>query len=415
MTGTSARTHGVRHNDPTAPMPTLPTLAGSFRDAGYQTYGVGKLHVYPQRDRIGFGDVLLSEEGRTQFGVLDDYESFLVDAGFAGQAFTHGMGNNQYVTRPWHLPEHTHVTNWATQQMAHQLKRRDPTRPAFLYLSYTHPHPPLVPLEPYLDLYRTAKLGEPARGSWAEDEDGLPALLRRRRALAPGPDVAADARRAFCALCTHIDHQLRVVIGTLREERILENTIILFTADHGEMLGEHGLWAKSLFYEMSANIPMILLGTAGDPRVGAGSTDDRLVGLQDVMPTLLDLAGIPAPKGLDGRSMVSAPARDALYGEVGNGPLATRMLRDERFKLIYYPAGNHVQIFDLETDPAESLDVASHEDYDEVRRRLTARLAHELSGDDRRWIGTDGELHGLPDQASERGPDRGLFGQRGLH
>ena len=73
-------------------------------------------------------------------------------------------------------------------------------------------------------------------------------------------------RRAFYALCTHIDHQLRVVIGTLREEGLLDDTIILFTSDHGDMLGNHGLWAKRLYYERSANVPMILVGGSDETR-----------------------------------------------------------------------------------------------------------------------------------------------------
>ena len=79
-------------------------------------------------------------------------------------------------------------------------------------------------------------------------------------------DQITAIRRAFYALCTHIDHQLRFLLGTLREEGELDNTIICFTSDHGDMLGNHGMWAKRLFYEYSANIPMILLGVAGDER-----------------------------------------------------------------------------------------------------------------------------------------------------
>ena len=136
MTGTTPRTHGDRVFKETLPMPAgLPTLAQTFRDAGYQAQAVGKLHVFPQRDRIGFDDVLLDEEGRTQYGVTDDYELFLGDEGFAGRHFDHGMSNNEYVTRPWHLPEHTHATNWATREMCRAIKRRDPLRPAFWYLS----------------------------------------------------------------------------------------------------------------------------------------------------------------------------------------------------------------------------------------------------------------------------------------
>ena len=127
--------------------------------------------------------------------------------------------------------------------------------------------------------------------------------------------VLTEVRRAFYALCTHIDHQLRIVIGTLREEGILDDTIVLIAADHGEMLGDFGLFAKRTYYEGSGCVPMVLMGRAGDQRVGHHRVDDRLVGLQDLMPTLLDLAGIPVPQSCDGLSMVGERRRQTLYGD----------------------------------------------------------------------------------------------------
>jgi len=261
MTGTAPRTHGDRVFLPAATMPELPTLAQTFRNAGYQAYAVGKLHVYPQRDRIGFDDVLLAEEGRPHLGAIDDYDLYLAEAGHAGEQFGHGMNNNDYLFRPWHLPERTHVTNWITREAAKMVKRRDPRRPAFWHVSYTHPHPPLVPLESYLAMYRTLDVDAPLRADWADRP--LPRALATVRAhwgdQVPPARLAA-IRRAFYALCTHIDHQLRVLFGTLREEAVLDDTIVMVTADHGDMLGDFGLWAKRLFYEGSAQVPMILMG-----------------------------------------------------------------------------------------------------------------------------------------------------------
>jgi arylsulfatase len=418
MTGTPPRVHGDRvFTD--WPMPDLPTMAQTFRDAGYQAGAVGKLHVHPQRARIGFDDVQLAEEGRTQWGITDDYEAYLAQQGLAGQQFLHGMGNNEYLNRPWHLAEEHHVTNWATRQMARMIQRRDPTRPGFWYLSYCHPHPPLAPLRDYLDLYREGPVDQPGMGEWAEDPSALPAQLRANRANGDrlrDADVRS-ARRAFYALCTHIDHQLRVVIGTLREEGLLDDTILLFSSDHGDMLGQHGLWAKRLFYEPSAQIPMILCGTAAqcaDGTVAPGSVDDRLVGWQDVMPTLLDLAGVAVPATVQGRSMVTGDRRETFYGECGEGRNATRMLHDGRYKLIYYPVGNRTQLFDLEIDPGEFTDLASSPTHADVVQRLSAALVGELYGSDEEWL-RDGVLAGLPDEDASSRPNRGLSGQRGLH
>ena len=111
-----------------------------------------------------------------------------------------------------------------------------------------------------------------------------------------------------------MDHQIRLVIGMLREEKLLDNTIICFTSDHGDMLGNHHLYAKRVFYEGAANVPMIIVPTADYQRLGHHQVDDRLVELRDVMPTLLDLAGIPIPKTVEGISPGRGGApRDALW------------------------------------------------------------------------------------------------------
>ena len=414
MTGTSPRTHGDRDFGETKPMPELPTMAQTFRGAGYQAYGVGKLHVYPQRDRIGFDDVILDEEGRTQYGVVDDYELFLADQGYPGRQFDHGMSNNDYQTRPWHLPEELHATNWATQQMVRTIKRRDRDKPGFWYLSYRHPHPPLVPVQTYLDMYDGIDLGEPVVADWARGE--LPYSLQgvQARAAHMTPDQVRLARRAFYALCTHIDHQIRVLIGSLREEDLLDDTVICFTSDHGDMLGAHGMWAKKLFYEPSANIPMVLVGAANDKRVGHHRVDDRIVGWQDVMPTLLDLAGVDIPETVEGISMVGDARREYLYGEVGEGDHATRMIRQGRHKLIYYPVGNRRQLFDVEADPFELRDLSGEAAHEGLLCELTEKLAGELYGGDEEWY-VDGALAGRPNRRFKPGPNRGLSSQRGHH
>jgi len=418
MTGTTPRTHGDRVFHETMPMPeNLPTMAQTFRDAGYQAYAVGKLHVYPQRNRIGFDDVILDEEGRQIYGVIDDYELWLGDRGYTGRYFEHGMSNNEYSYRTWFLPEETHATNWAVNQMCRTIKRRDQEKPAFWYLSFRHPHPPLLPLKSYIDLYldMEIEIDEPYIGDWTNDPDPCFSMqMTMARGKKFNREQIRAARLAFYALCTHIDHQLRVVIGTLREEGVLDNTIICFTSDHGDMLGNHGMWAKRLFYENSANIPMLLMGVKNDDRVGHHRMDDRLVGWQDVMPTLLDLAGIDVPDTVDGTSMVGKQKRDWFYGEIDEGPRSTRMIRDAHYKLVYYSAGNRRQLFDTEADPCELIDLADSPQHQDVLQRLTDILISQLYGGDEEWV-EDGKLVGLPNQLHEPRPNRTLTSQRGAH
>lgn len=426
MTGLHPTKHGLLTNG-AKPMPPVPTLAQTFRDHGYQANAVGKLHVFPQRQRLGFDDVLLDEEGRGGQGCrADDYELFLADQGHPGQRFAGGMCNNEYMWRPWHLPEELHVTNWATTQMCRQIVRRDPQRPAFWYLSYSHPHPPLAPLQAYLDIYRDVGIPDAHIGDWvAGDHNALPVALQQtiQSMLNTGrsftPVEARAIRRAFYAQCTHIDHQLRCVLGTLREEGLLRNTIVCFTADHGDMLGNHRMWAKHWMYDDSARVPMILMGTEQqtlDGTVGHHRVDGRVVALADVMPTLLSLAGIEPPSHCMGHSMVGQKKHDYVYGafaDAGRGG-ATRMIRDERWKLIYYPAGNLVQLFDMDADPQELHDLAAAAPHADTRARLEAELLRRLTGDELTWV-RDDRLVGEPAEPAREHPNRVFSGQRGTH
>jgi arylsulfatase len=414
MTGQTPRSHGDRSFNDELCMPAVTTLAQAFRDAGYQADAVGKLHVHPQRDRIGFDSVLLDDEGRPQWGTVDDYDIYLGDVGYPGRQFDHGMSNNQYHYRAWHLPEETHATNWAARSMARVIKRRDPTRPAFWYLGFRHPHPPLVPTQSSLDLYRNIEIDEPYIGHWVKEPEQMPFALSaaiQRMNLYTGAQFM-EAKRAFYALCTQIDHQLRYLIGTLRLEGLLDNTIICFTSDHGDMLGSHNMVAKRLFYESSANVPMIFMGTANSKKLAEGTTHDRLVGLQDVMPTLLDLCDIPIPDSVDGISMVGESTREHLYGEIGEDDQASRMIRTEQHKLIYYPVGNVFQLFDLQNDPHELHNLADVAASKGTLQELTALLLPQLYGSDADWL-DNGKLKGFPDKPYHWVPHRSLNSQRG--
>ena len=417
MTGMTARGHGDRtfSGDP---MPDATTLAQAFGDAGYQAFAVGKLHVNPQRNRIGFHEVILNEEGRCRpNGFSDDWELYLAEHGHAGEEFACGLCNNDYMTRTWHLPEHCHPTNWAAAQMCRMIHRRDPRKPAFWYLSFSGPHPPIWPLATYMDQYRTVPMDPPVIGEWAQQPANLPWLLRQRLTRYSICDATPHevdlARRAFYGLITHIDHQIRVVIGTLREAGLLDDTIIAITSDHGDMLGDHRQWAKGLMYEMSAKVPLIVVPAVGDDRLACGSRDERLAELRDVMPTLLDLAGLDIPDTVEGMSLVGRARREHLYGEIYQNDLATRMIRDERFKLIYYPVGNRRQLFDLEADPREACDLADDATHRQELMRLEKVLIEHLYGSDEAMV-RGGKLVGVPEKPDQPMRDRGLFGQRGL-
>lgn len=397
MLGLTSRSHGDRNFCEDLRMPAdIPSMAQIFRSNGYQTVAVGKLHVFPQRDRIGFDDVILHEEGRHKAGMAqDDYERFLSRSGHAGEEFAHCMCNNNYFGRSFHLPTEYHPTAWATREMCEQILRRDPTRPAFWYLSYAAPHPPLTPPAEYLQLYANAEFSAPLCGDWT-DEAVLPFGYCYYRNLYPNQSkrMLDIAKRAYYASCTFIDNQIRLVIGTLREQGLLEDTVILFTADHGEMLGTNHLFGKFLMYEGSVKIPFILAPPASCGMT-CSRTDDRLVELRDVMPTLLSLTGIPIPEHAEGESLTKPSARRYSYGGLWEDDRATRMIRTGEYKLIYYAVGNRFQFFHIREDPFELRDLIADPAYAEQIAQMKALLADHLYGEDVSLI-QDGEFVGLP-------------------
>jgi len=350
------------------------------------------------------------EEGRYDFGVVDDYQLWLGENGYTGQEFLHAMGNNSYLTRPWHLPEHTHPTSWAAFQMMKQIKRKDPTRPAFFYMSFQFPHPPLVPLETFLDFYDDAEIDMPQDGDNWQSDSTILKLLQEQTAPYTQKDIRR-ARKAFYALCTHIDYEIRNLIGTLRESSLLKDTVIVFLSDHGDTLFDHGICGKRTFYQGSANIPLLI---SGEPVAEwRGTVTDKLACLEDVMPTLLSLCGIEVPGTVEGIDLLSA-SRDRLFGEIGEGRKATRMATDGRYKLIYYPCGNVFQLFDIKNDPKENNDLSRDPACAGILNGLRDYLISCLHGSDLEWI-RDGKLCGFEAGEYKKPADYGLYNQRGLH
>jgi len=419
MTGATAKTHGDRNFNETLPMPDLPTIAQTLTEHGYQSYGVGKLHVYPQRNRLGFQDVMLLEEGRYQFGLnKDDYELYLQEQGYSGQEWSHGISNNDYHTRPWHLPEHLHQINWTVRETCKYIARRDPRKPGFWYMSFSPPHPPLVPLSCYMDYYRSIETDPPFYSEWSKNYEELPYALKVRPhgRHTYNDEAIKSARQAFYALSTHIDHQIRLVIGLLREENIFDDTLVMFTSDHGDMLGNHGLYAKGLFYENSCNIPMILLPPANNKEIKTNTVDDRLVVQADIFPTIADICDIPTPQSVEGMSMLGTNKRDYIYGELWEDPRATRMIRDKQYKLIYYPAGNRFQLFNLHKDPTENQDLFGDPKYSNIISRLSQIMIKNLYGTDLKWV-KNNKLVGMVDPDPDiayANPGRSFGNQRGL-
>jgi len=349
------------------------TLAGTLSSAGYHTQCVGKMHVYPSRNLMGFHNVVLHDgylhfarSEQREFGIIDDYIPWLrekLGASYADYVDT-GIGCNGYVVRPWVYDDMLHPTSWVTTQGIDFLRRRDPTKPFFLMLSYHRPHPPLDPPRYYLDLYMQKELPPIPIGNWVER-----GILTHRGIDSPvprGKEQIDHARRAYYAQITHIDNQINRMIMALHEYGVLDNTAVLFTSDHGDMLYDHNHLAKSMPFDGSARVPFIL---RLPPKYSSevyrrGQSISAPVELRDIFPTFCEIAGIDTPSSLDGTSLLSLWSgenqqwREYIHGEHTAGDQSNHWVTDGREKYVWYSQTGKEMLFDIANDPYEMYDIS---------------------------------------------------------
>ena len=375
------------------------TLAGELSDAGYQCEMIGKLHLWPHRKRFGFHHMLLADNTRSKD---NDYLDWLGGAVPTERwAMAHGVSPNGWLARPSHLPEEQTHTFWCISQAIEFLHKRDPTAPFFLNVSFIDPHPPFTPPQFYYDRYVHRDLPKPVIGDWAPqfdapqkgfDPEGWMPQPRRRHQLRLDDDTMHYCRAAYFGLINHVDMQIGRLLQYLRDNGLLEETFILFTSDHGEMLGDHNMFAKTRPFEPSARVPFLARPPQAMDYPRAVVTD-RPVGLQDVMPTLLDAAGLPIPESVTGRSVLplmrgeDAQWRDALHGELAGlyDPLdAMHYLVDGHAKYVWYDQTGEELLFDLDHDPQELhnllRDAGAEERVAPWRQRLIERLRDRPEG-----------------------------------
>ena len=352
------------------------TLAGEFTRHGYQTQAIGKMHVYPERSQMGFQNVILHDgfinhirSNHPNYETADDYTAWLREKwGSDADYFAHGLHCNSNIARPWDKPEELHPTNWAAEQAVRFLRRRDPRKSFFLFLSFHRPHPPYDPPAWAFEQYLQQPMPPVPVGDWSQvfasyghPKDPNTAYGEIDRYL------LQRARAGYYGHMTHIDHQINRVLWALREHRLYDDTVICFVSDHGELLGDHHLFRKGLPYDGSARIPLIL---KGPPESGIlpNRDQDMLVELRDIMPTLLDCAGLPIPPEVQGHSFLPAargeslPWRERLHGEHLIFGQSIQWLTDGHQKYIWFSGTGQEQLFDLDDDPQELHDLAQRED-----------------------------------------------------
>lgn len=412
LTGQSPFRHGMTTNGASSAVAgRTGTLPARLRDLGYATYAVGKMHFTPERARHGFDEILLPA----------DYYRELAESGSPQQPMRHGLGQNELHPGVATVPESMTLTSWIAEQCVRYIRdRRDPTCPFFLWASFSKPHPPLDPPEPYASMYANETMLEPVVGDWSRDDSGPAAFVRQRQRGSYdllSPQVLSAARAAYYGLVTHVDYAFGRILAALQDVDLLGETTILFTSDHGEFLGDHRSGNKVMFHDVSARVPLLY---RPPDKHRAGETSDALVTHTDVAASILAEAGGRVPDDWDGRDLGAlvrgeVPRREHLLGVAhegaGEGAPVHLAVMHGRWKYIWYPEGAREQLFDLGTDPAEIHDLAAREPATaaELRALLTAELAAQGSP----WVLEGGLVDVPPRGDTER--ERRAHGWPGLH
>ena len=403
-TGMEQSHHGRVGYEDNIPWNYEHTMAGELTKAGYYTQCVGKMHVHPLRNYLGFDNVDLHDGylhaarygsvpyKESQF-VADDYFYWLKqELGVTADVTDTGIDCNSYLARPWMHDEKYHPTNWVTERSLDFLRRRDPRKPFFLMASYLRPHPPFDAPQYYFDLYKDKELRAPFIGSWETDE-----YLKRDGRIFDSktgpvdPELARQAQIGYYACITHLDHQIGRLIMALIEQELYDDSIIIFTSDHGEELCDHHMFRKSRPYEGSCHIPLLI--SAGKnvlPEIKSSSVCHDVAELRDIMPTLLEIAGTEIPASVDGHSLLplakdpGSTARTWLHGEHSYGEFSNHWIVTETDKYIWYSETGEEQYFCLKVDPHELInrigDAGCQDRIKELRGHLIDSLKGRLEG-----------------------------------
>ena len=280
MTGQSVFRHSMGINAPTCDYfdeeNTLPTL---MRGLGYQTMAIGKMHFHPQRKRHGFDQTV----------TLDAYYRQMRESGNPLQPRRHGLGENTLFPTMATVPEALTLTSWITEKSVEFLtEERDPTSPFFLWVSYSKPHPPIDPPEPYYSMYRNCDIDKPWMAEWSDNPD-LPEAIRKHMSAGScgplSPEILREGKAGYYGTITQIDYNIGRIMGALQDTGCFfnpnDNTLILFCSDHGELLMDHNMKAKDTHHEGSMHVPFIMrLPKTWDERY-VGSKIKDVTTLQD--------------------------------------------------------------------------------------------------------------------------------------
>ncbi|ETX00627.1 MAG: choline-sulfatase [Candidatus Entotheonella factor] len=359
---------------------SIPTLAHYLRSLNYHTVLCGKMHFIGPDQVHGFNERITTDVYPSNFAWTPDWvvgERYrptginmraVVDAGICVRGLQ---------------IDYDEEVAYSGVQKLYDLARFHTDNPFLLWVSFTHPHSPFVTTQPYWDLYDHDDIDMPRVAPIPLDEmDAMSRWLHYAHAgdrHTVTDEHVRNARHAYYGMCSYVDAKIGQLLKTLHETGLDENTMVVFTADHGEMLGERGMWFKQCFYEWSVRVPLVF----HFPQQFVSRRVSELVSLVDLLPTFMDLASAGHPpepvSPLDGASLVSLAQgrsvgwRDHVISEyTGEGVVAPcRMVRRGPYKYIY-THGYPPLLYDLQADPSECNNLADQSRFADLVADLQA-------------------------------------------
>jgi len=374
MTGHYPSRHGVWTND----LPFrdgLEYLAHRMNALGYRTACFGKMHHFPADDLKGFQFGRLMEEGR--LGEGEPYLQWLY--GLRPDLVGDGRRWHHCSNRQFQLDDELHYEHWIASEAIEHLRRgaAEASAPLFTWVSFQGPHTPYNP---------------PSKARGSVDPAGLPAPLEREGPVcpvhhyrgawnpAPGdPEEVMRQRVAYAESIVHIDGQIGRILGALKETGMLETTTVIFSADHGDLIGDFGQLEKGPFsFSGQLNVPLIL---SNHPSVPCGKRSEVLTGNIDIPGTVLDAAGSEEGLGLSRSLLEQLPESSSLRREANFAECAGNMklVETERYRFAVYPFTGFRELYDRREDPRDLNNLSGRPEYREVEMEMmTLVLEHAV-------------------------------------
>jgi len=357
-----ARTGCFGNADP-FPFHDKQTLFDSLTRAGYRTHGIGKCHFTPGNvayEMHGFQS-RESQEELTSNPDKDDYLQHLRANGFEHVTDPHGVrGEMYYMPQPAQMPATLHPTQWVGDRAVSFLEgQADSTDPFFLYTGIIHPHPPFCPPAPWHKLYRDLDVTPPHLPPNYENlQTHINRVQNRYKRFDRGSDLGRiRAMRAYYHACiSFIDFQVGRILDALEASGQLDHTLIAFSSDHGELLGDFGSVGKRSYHDAASRVPMILRHPGSLP---AGETRDTPVSLIDLTRTFTETAGAEIDThALDGENLVeiaaNPPADRTVFTHLGKGGNGIYAAINSRWKFAYSAPDQAEFLLDRKKDPTET-------------------------------------------------------------